>query len=535
MRTILTSLIAIIVVQGWAQPSAETPAKPEQNDQIIETLDSLTRLFYTTRPSTLAVEADAVDEVPVFADSVYAYRLATIPSPIQMVFNEDVRQYIKLYTELRRNSARRMLGLAEYYFPLFEEALDRHGLPLELKYLPIIESALNPNAVSRVGATGLWQFMFTTGKMYGLEINSYIDERRDPVKATDAACRFLKDLYALYGDWSLVLAAYNSGPGNVNKALRRSGGKMDYWEVRDYLPRETRGYVPAFIGAAYAFVYHQDHKLAAELYDIYFQPTDTVHVNGTVELSVVADKLDVPLEALAFLNPALRRHKIPFTGQAYPLILPMDKIMAFEDLRDSILTATQVALTEVKPTSVSEVSVSYQGTEGKPTVPPTVVPKQTYTPTPYVPSTKGKTKLVYTVKSGDNLGYISEWYDVKLTDIQAWNAIRGSRIWVGQKLDIYVADAVVNKYKNIENLSFQQKQTVEGTSTQTESASAQTSSQGGSASAGTRYINYTIKPGDNLWDISKRYPKNSVEDLKRINNISDLGVIKPGYVIKVGI
>lgn len=542
MRYLATSVAIAVAAAGYAQPQNTIESQPEQNTLIIEALDSLTNLFYTRTPQSVSTQS-VTDDVPVFTDSVYAYRLATIPSPIPMVFNPDVYQYIRLYTELKRPLVNRMLGLAEMFFPLFEETLDKYELPLEFKYLPIIESALNPNAVSRVGATGLWQFMYTTGKMYGLTINSYVDERRDPRKATDAACRFLKDLYALYGDWSLVLAAYNSGPGNVNKALRRAGGKTSYWDIREFLPRETRGYVPAFIGATYAFTYASEHNLTPELYDIYFEPTDTIHVRGSVDLSRVASHLGMAIEDLTFLNPALRRDKIPFTGEPYPLVLPMDKIMAFESLRDTIIAETEAALTEAKPvTSVPEVQASYTapqpatqasqaGTANK--------PKPTYSYV-YAPDTRGKTKLVYTVKSGDNLGFISSWYDVKVSDIQAWNNIHGSRIWVGQKLDIYVADGSVTKYRNMDNLSFQQKQAIEGSVSATTSSGGTTVktpvTSGSSASTGgTKYISYTIQAGDNLWDISRKYPKNTVEDLKRINNITDLGVIKPGYVIKLAI
>lgn len=521
MRRILSVLGAALVSLSLSAQTGGTEERSEQNQLIIDALDSLTHLFYKTKPQATSPVST---EVPVFTDSAYAYRLATIPSPIEMEFNPDVRQYIKLYTESRRSSMERMLGLAEMFFPLFEETLDKYQLPLELKYLPIIESALNPNAVSRVGATGLWQFMYTTGKMYGLEINSYVDARRDPRAATDAACRFLKDLYELYGDWSLVLAAYNSGPGNVNKAIRRSGGKTNYWDIREYLPRETRGYVPAFIGATYAFEYASDHNLHPELFDVYFEPTDTIHVRGSVKLSEVAAQIDMTTEELTFLNPALRRQKIPFTGEPYPLVLPMNKLLVFEEHRDTIMSGHVAAVAE-KPSTTTIPTATASSSTGTRT-------QRKYNYTPYVPDTRGKTKLVYSVKSGDNLGYISQWYDCKVSDLQSWNGIRGTRIRVGQKLNVYVHNSSVSKYRNIDNLSFQQKQAIEGGSSTTASIAPSTSS---GSSAITRYIRYTIKPGDNLWDISRKYPKNSVEDLKRINKITDLSVIKPGFVIKVGI
>jgi len=525
-RFTATLLAISFALLGIAQPEPQTEPEAEANPMIIEALDSLTYLFYSSRPRTTYSSRFEADEVPVYSDSVYAYRLATIPSPMPMVYNSDVRQYIRLYTEVKRSAVERMLGLAELYFPLFEETLDKYGLPLELKYLPIIESALNANAVSRAGATGLWQFMYTTGKMYGLKINSYVDERRDPRLATDAACRFLKELYEMYGDWSLVLAAYNSGPGNVNKAMRRSGGKTTYWEIRHYLPRETRGYVPAFIGATYALAYHQDHNLAPELFDIYFEPTDTVHVREAIDLARIAEHLGMGTDELHFLNPALRRQHIPFTGEPYPLVVPMNKLVAFEGLRDTLLAEAQAV---VQPAGMSSGNVAYQTVELQSTSSTASAQKPRYPSTSRVVDTRGKTKLVYTVKSGDNLGYISEWYGVRVSEIQNWNNLYGTRIRVGQKLDIYVKDEVVNRYKNMDRLSFEQKQ---GTKSAPTSGSA---SSGVSIANSTQYIQYTIKSGDTLWDISKRYPKNSVEDLKRINNITDLRVIKPGYVIKVAI
>ena len=247
-----------------------------------------------------------------------------------------------MYSVRRREQVAYMLTLGDYYFPLFEEMLDRHGLPLELKYLPVIESALNPVAVSRMGATGLWQFMLKTGQGYGLEVNSLVDERRDPYKSTEAAVRYLKDLYSIYGDWNLVIAAYNCGPGNVNKAIARSGGKQDYWEIYYRLPRETRGYVPAFIAANYIMNYYAEHNICP-MKPNDFQALDTVHVNQEIHFGQIAEILDIPVNELQRLNPQFKRDIVPGNYKPYALVLPTKKMIAFIDKKDEILNCRRSA------------------------------------------------------------------------------------------------------------------------------------------------------------------------------------------------
>ncbi len=525
MRKILSILFLLVLSQSVDLHGQQPPdtVNAEANQAIIDAIDSLTNVWFRTKslqsgPEPAAAENQA--DVPVFPDSVYYERLNRIPSPIQLVYNNIVRQYIDLYTLKKRQQVNYMLGLASYYFPVFEEALDRYNLPLELKYLPIIESALNPHAVSRAGATGLWQFMYTTGRMYGLKINSYVDERRDPYLATDAAARFLKDLYDLYGDWSLVLAAYNSGPGNVNKAIRRSGGKTDYWAIRKYLPRETRGYVPAFIAATYVMSYYREHNLHpvhSELFDIV---VDTVHINRNISLRTIADSIGMDVEDLTFLNPALKRQEIALSNEPYALRLPAAKVPVYEAKKENLFKNT--------------LPVRFASHEEKIPAETNENPEPTATQNSYhysyqPPDLSNKTKLVYTVKSGDNLSYIAEWYDCKVSDLKWWNNIRGTTIRVGQKLTVYVPKDQLARYRNIDNLSFEQKQ----------AADSKTRYTGTSGSSATRsnkpvkYMYYTIKPGDTLWDIANKYPKNTVEDIKRINNITDLKSIKPGVVIKI--
>ena len=526
----LLLLLALTATTSQAQVSEGTDEGSNEEQQMItDAIDSLTNLLFQSNAfvidTTLSGELNP-DSIPVYPDSVYDYRLSLLASPINLDYNETVRKYIDMYLVYKRPQVQKLVGLAQLYFPIFEQILDKYNLPLEFKYLPVIESALNPHATSRVGATGLWQFMYPTARMYDLTITSYVDERRDPYLATEAAAKYLSDLYKLYGDWSVALAAYNCGPGNVNKAIRRSGGKTTYWEIRDYLPRETRGYVPCFIAATYVMNYYQDHNIVPLIPEINLSMTDTVMIDHQVKLEDVAEYTGVDEEVLAFYNPALRRGVIPYNRDGYALNLPFDAITAFDTNRDSIYLAS-----ESKPVEPAEASPQFTSARNyKQTSSSSTSSKSYYRSPAY--STEGKTKLLYSVKSGDNLGFISEWYDVSIRDLQLWNGFRSSRIYVGQKLKVYVDDEKVHRYKNIDNLSMDQKKQIvakqNGTETVTTSSAPASDDDG-------KYIYYTIKNGDTLWDLSKKYPKNSVDDLKRINNITDLGVIKPGFVIKIAI
>ena len=267
-------------------------------------------------------------EGPKVSDSVYIDRLSRIPSIIEMPFNDVVKKYIEAYTGRLRNKVSFMLAASNFYMPIFEEALDTYDLPLELKYLPIIESALNPKAQSRARASGLWQFMLRTGKIYGLESNSLVEERFDPVKSTWAAVRYLKELYAIYKDWHLVLAAYNSGPGNVNKAIRRAGGSRDYWDIYPFLPRETRGYVPGFIAANYVMTYYCEHGICpmeSQLPAI----SDTIHINRDLHFQQVASVCGIDIEQLRSLNPQYKKDIVPGNSKVYALRLPNNMATTF--------------------------------------------------------------------------------------------------------------------------------------------------------------------------------------------------------------
>ena len=342
----------------------------------------------------------AEDEVPQLDTAELKRRMAVLSaaSPLDLDWNPVVHSRVRFYASKRRKHLGTMLGRAPAYFPIFEQALDRHDLPMELKYLPVVESGLNPTARSHAGARGLWQFMYATAKYQGLRIDSYIDERRDPYRSSEAACVFLSKLYKTYGDWYLALAAYNAGPGNVNRAIRRSGGKRNFWEIRFYLPRETRNYVPAFMAVVYLMEYHAEHNI----YPIDIRPphafVDTVMVNEVLRFDQIAQAVGVKQSDVAHLNPMYRLDVIPATVEHWPLVLPSSKIPAFLALQDSVS--------------------NYK---------PELTPEIVFVPEP----------VTYRVKSGDVLGKIADRYGVSVRQLREWNDLSGSMIKIGQKLLIH--------------------------------------------------------------------------------------------------
>lgn len=348
---------------------------------------------------------------PTFSDSIYIDRLSRMPVIMEMPYNDIVRKFIDTYTIRLRNQVSFMLSACNFYMPIFEEALDAYNLPLELKYLPIIESALNPSAVSRAGATGLWQFMLTTGKLYGLESNSLVDERRDPIKATWAAAHYLKDMYDIYKDWNLVIAAYNCGPGNVNKAIRRAGGKTDYWAIYNYLPRETRGYVPAFIAANYVMTYYCKHNICPMETNIPLA-TDTVLVNRNLHFEQIADICHIPLEEIKSLNPQYKRNIVPGNTKPYILRLPTEAISSFIDNQDTIYNHRSAELFKNRRT-VASVGIRNNATAGE--------GELTY----------------YKIKQGDTLGTIARKFGVSVRQLRSWNGLRNNNIRAGRRLKIY--------------------------------------------------------------------------------------------------
>lgn len=345
------------------------------------------------------------DLIPTFADLVYEVRLMEldVKSPVDLDFNQSVKNYIDVYTIKRRDKLSVMLGLAQYYFPLFEQELDKYDLPMEIKYLAIIESALDPLAKSSSGAVGLWQFLYNTGKMFDLKVDSYIDERRDPVLSTKAACEYLSYLYSTFNDWHLALAAYNGGPGTVKKAIQRSGGKTDYWELRPYLPEQTRGYIPAFIAANYAMNYALEHniKMTPPKYD--FFDVDTVRISSPVRFSVLAEELNIPVESLRFLNPVYKLDYAPsYEGRSY-VVLPMENIEPFLE-KEAIIYSRSGNASAKNSGSNTE----YSG------------------------------KVIHKVKKGEYLHRIAITYKCTVEEIVEWNNLQGTNINEGTDLVIFV-------------------------------------------------------------------------------------------------
>lgn len=367
-------------------------------------------------PNTYVSHNCVTDSIgPEIDDSLTMLRLKKIPALFELVYNPIVKKYIELYTLRRRKQMEYMLGVGNYYFPIFEQALDAAELPIELKYLPVIESALNPRAFSVAGASGLWQFMYGTGKLYGLQGNSLIDERRDPIKATNAAVRFLKDLYRIYNDWSLVIAAYNCGPGNVNKAIKRANGKKDYWAIYPYLPMETRGYVPAFIAATYAMTYYKEHKICPAHVDLPFI-CDTIRLNDRLHLAQISEVLGVDLEVLRNLNPQYRKDIIPGNGETYTLCLPQMQVDKFIGMKDSILAYKADSFNVLTRVQVLPASAD-----------------------PYFKGVRSGAigKGVYVVRKGDTLSSIARRRKVPVAKIKKWNNLRSDNIYIGQKLRMY--------------------------------------------------------------------------------------------------
>jgi len=378
-------------------------------------LDSLMNLYMSKTYLSTDNDCQMLSENPDFSREVYIDRLKRMPTIMEMTYNDVVRSCIDRYMVRLRRQVSYMLGAANFYMPIFEQALDTYQLPLELKYLPIIESALNPTAVSRVGATGLWQFMLATGKAYGLEVTSLTDDRRDPVKSSYAAARYLRDLYLIFGDWNLVIAAYNCGPENINRAIRRSGGKRDYWEIYPYLPKETRGYVPAFIAANYAMTYYCEHGICPMQSKLPAK-TDTVMVDRNIDFAKVADVCNIDIDMIRSLNPVYRKDIIPGYSTPSPLRLPLSDVSRFIDMEDSIY-----AMTSKNELKRDEVEVEEQPEVVKPT-------RQ---------NNLNQSRAVYvTVRRGDSLGVIARRNGTTVTKIKRLNGLRSNTIRPGQRLRV---------------------------------------------------------------------------------------------------
>ena len=383
-------------------------------------LDSLLNLYMSKNYLDENNDCRMKDVNPVFEKEVFIERLKRIPSIIEMPYNEVVQKFIDRYSGRLRHSVSYMLGASNFYMPIFEEALETYGLPLELKYLPVIESALNPKAVSRVGATGLWQFMLATGKRYGLEVNSLVDERRDPIKASYAAANYLSDLYKVFGDWNLVIAAYNCGPDQINKAIHRSKGSKDYWQIYPYLPKETRGYVPAFIAANYIMTYYCEHNICPMTTRLPAK-TDTIMVNRNVHLEQIAAVCNIDIEQLRTLNPAYRRDIVPGATKLSAVRLPQTEVGKFIDLEDSIYAYNAEVLFSKRATVEVNDDV------------PTYTRKSSSRSRSKKARSRGRS---VTVKSGQTLSEIARRNGTTVAKLKRLNGIKGSNIRAGKKLRV---------------------------------------------------------------------------------------------------
>jgi len=425
-------------IEVVAEEDEVTVTDDEGNEEVIDfpeamTYDLDTLMSQYMAKTYLSPDADCqtAAESPTFDKEVYIDRLRRLPTVIEMPYNEVVQQFIDRYSGRLRHSVSFMLGACNFYMPIFEEALEAYDLPLELKYLPIIESALNPKAVSRVGATGLWQFMLTTGKQYGLEVNSLVDERRDPIKASYAAAHYLKDLYKIFGDWSLVIASYNCGPENINKAIHRAGGKKDYWQIYPYLPRETRGYVPAFIAANYIMTYYSDHNICA-LRTKLPAKSDTVVVNRNVNLAQIAAVLDMDLDMLRTLNPEYRRDIVPGLTKPSAIKMGLNDVTRFIDNEDSIYNYNAAELLSKR----DEVAINDDV--------PTFVKKKTTRRSrnsrasrrSSSRSKKGAAGRSVTIRRGETLSQIAKRNGTTVAKLKRLNGIRGNNIKAGKKLKV---------------------------------------------------------------------------------------------------
>lgn len=409
-------------------------------------------------------------------------------SPFGIEYNQGLENIIKSFLKNRKKSFSRLMALSEYYFPIFEEAFAKQNVPLEIKYLAVVESALNPKAVSKMGATGLWQFMYGTGKQYNLKIDSYIDERSDALKATAAASEYMTKMYSVFGDWELVLASYNSGPGNVTKAIRRSGGKTKYWDIRNYLPRETQGYVPAFLATMYLFEYHKEHGINPERAVIKNFETDTVRIKNQMTFKQIADLLDMPQSQIELLNPCYKLKVVPFyQNEQHFLRLPKDKIATFLTNEDKIYAYAK-----------------YDSNIKR--IPSRLALKIT-------PKTKSKAAdslktQYYTIQNGDNLGSIAEKYNVSITEIKQWNKLKGNSVALGKSLKIKTNTLIVNP-KEIKIIPELTKKTAEDAIASTENLEK----------AEVQTKEYVVQAGDNLGSIAKKYGK-TVAELKEWNNLT---------------
>ena len=456
------------------------------SDADLKTIDSLLieEKFNSTLIDTLEYVIPDKDIIGNSKTNVSTHllkeRLTTLnnKTPFNLAYNPALEKVINSYLLYRKKYYPKLMAKAKYYFPMFEQYLDQYDIPLEMKYLAIVESALKPRARSRVGASGLWQFMYGTGIQFDLKVSSYVDERYNPVKSTIAACKYLNQLYKIFGDWDLALAAYNSGPGNVRKAIKRSGGYKNYWNIRPFLPRETAGYVPAFYATMYIFEYANDHKIYSEIPKFFDFQTDTVRVKRTISFDQISEKINVDEDILTLLNPSYKLNIIPFIkGKSYAVRLPSSKVIDFLDKEKELY-----ALAEADDAKREKPLPRYFEMDKR---------------------------IRYRVRSGDYLGKIANKFGVRVSDIKRWNRLKSNHLKTGQRLSIYPKKLRITKNDII------------------------TSSKKKEVIKKGEYSTYIVKKGDSLWSISKKFPKASIDQIKKWNNIWRVKDLKPGTKLKI--
>jgi membrane-bound lytic murein transglycosylase D len=434
-------------------------------------------------------------------------------SPFNIEYNQGLENIIKSFLKNRKKSFERLMAISEFYFPMFEEAMARQNVPLEIKYLAVVESALNPKAVSRVGATGLWQFMFQTGKQYGLNINTYVDDRSDPLKASDAAALYMSNMYKIFGDWDLVLASYNSGPGNVSKAIRRSGGQQNFWNIRKHLPKETQGYVPAFLATMYIYEYHKEHGIVPNRAAIKHFATDTIMVKREISFKQISDLIDIPVSQLQLLNPAYKRDVIPYiVGENHYLRMPNDKVAIYTSNEDKIYAYVNHETSKRERSYESRYASKDNSNEA--------------TESQIVTKTK-----FYKIKRGDSLSEIANKFGVTLSELKKWNHIKGTYATRGKTLKIYSYDNVVVKPKEEKEnaVAETKKEPV------TEEVKPEVAETKYKEEQVVSFVNTTkkhkVRKGDNLSSIADKYNV-SVSDLKKWNNLKK-NTVASGKVLKI--
>lgn len=490
--------IADEIMDIYDENEDKSAAGLNPEDYTAEVSDSLLNIWYLhNQISSREVPEYDMDSVKFESnvpDEIYIARLKAINSYIPLPYNDIVKNYIILYSEKMPSTMPKILGLCQYYMPIFEEIFTEHDVPEELKAMAVIESALNPTAVSRAGAKGMWQFMYSTAKLYGLHIDSFVDERLDPVKSAHAAAEYLKDAYTIFGDWNLAIASYNCGAGNVNRAIRRSGGKRSFWEIYPYLPRETRGYVPAFVGALYTMTYYKEHGIVPENIEIPAH-IDTFHIHKMLHFKQVSELTGAPEQELKNLNPQYRHEIVPGNERDYILRIPYTYANSFIDNEDSLYTYKADEF--FNPVVIKKIK---DGGDGE--------------------------RIIHRVRSGEVLGRIAMRYHVTVRQIKRWNNLRSDNIRIGQRLVIY-------RGGNGPSASSASSSSVSSASSSAKNATAQKSTAQKSAGqdSNAAYTVYVVKSGDSLYSIAKNYPGISAQNIMDYNGISSR--IKPGMKIKI--